>query len=205
MFSVHEGGDKTNRQQARMERERQRWQEVKLTVDSGACDHVINPAQVSQKINTDTPAVRNEVTYRSASGHPLPNLGEVKLQGTTQEGGELELTMQVAGVKKPLASVRKMCKAGNRVVFDDEGDYVQNKASGTKIPITQEDGTYQVSMWVPITEEQENTLQGNMFAALGKESESALPFERDVFAQEDDEVRHNAPGVSSGSVFPRRA
>jgi hypothetical protein len=113
--------------------------------------------------------------------------------------------MQVAGVKKPLASVRKMCKAGNRVVFDDEGDYVQNKASGTKIPITQEDGTYQVSMWVPITEEQENTLQGNMFAALGKESESALPFERDVFAQEDDEVRHNAPGVSSGSVFPRRA
>jgi hypothetical protein len=111
--------------------------------------------------------------------------------------------MQVAGVKKPLASVRKMCSAGNRVVFDDEGDYVQNKTTGTKIPITQEEGTYQVTMWVPVTEDQETTLQGNMFAALGEERE--LTFEGDTFEQDEGGARPNAPGVSSGSVFPRRA
>jgi hypothetical protein len=59
--------------------------------------------------------------------------------------------MQVAGVNKPLASVRK-CMAGNRVVFEDQGDtsvggYVQNIESGTRVPITKEGGTYQVSLW----------------------------------------------------------
>ena len=62
--------------------------------------------------------------------------------------------MQVAGVKKPLASVRKMCAAGNRVVFEDteddlQGGYVQNKTTGVKIPITKEGahGTYEVNLW----------------------------------------------------------
>ena len=186
----------------RAAREHARWQEIKMTVDSGACDHVIPPKQVCQTVEVDTPAVRNAVTYCSASGHPLPNLGEVKVQGETNSGGNLELTMQVAGVKKPLASVRKMCQAGNRVVFDDAGDYVENKQTGIKIPITQEDGTYQVSLWVELDDTRRKTLEGNMFNVLqdGAEDEEEQEGDNDVSA-----FPRNEPGTSSSSGFPRRA
>ena len=95
------------------------WQELKVTMDSGACDHVLNPKDVDASEVNITDAVRRGVTYSCAGGLSLPNLGEVRIDGMTGEGQELNLTMQLAGVKKPLASVRKMCKAGNRVVFDE--------------------------------------------------------------------------------------
>ena len=93
------------------------WKEIRMTIDSGACDHVIAPRTVAgHEVNTKTAAVKRGVTYYTASGHPLPNLGEVTLSGKTADGLGLNMTMQVAGVKKTLASVRKMCEAGNRVV-----------------------------------------------------------------------------------------
>ena len=96
----------------------QSTRQIKLTVDSGACDHVIPPHLVSQPINKNTPAVKSGLAHSSASGHRLPNLGEVKVQGEVADApneGGIELTMQVAQVKNPLASVKKMCAAGNRL------------------------------------------------------------------------------------------
>jgi len=130
------------------------WKEIRMTIDSGACDHVVNPRTVrGRAVDTKTEAVRNAVTYYTASGHPLPNLGEVRLCGSTAEGLGLNMTMQVADVKKTLASVRKMCEAGNRVVFEDgpdgSGGYVENKAwNGQRVPILKDAGTYQVVMHV---------------------------------------------------------
>ena len=141
------------------------WQELNITVDSGACDHVLGPKEVSPQEVQVTDAVRRGVTYTTASGHPLPNLGEVRMMGTTAEGQELNLTMQAAGIKKPLASVRKMCRAGNRVVFEElsesQGGYVENKQSGARIPIVKQDGTYRVSVWRLRKRD-----SGNMFSAL---------------------------------------
>ena len=63
------------------------------------------------------------------------------------------MTMQVAEVQKPLCSVRKMCTAGNRVVFEENanhpelGGYVENIGTGTRIPIRKLGGTYQVELW----------------------------------------------------------
>ena len=98
--------------------------------------------------------------------------------------------MQVAGVNKPLASVRKMCSAGNRVVFEDQGDttvggYVQNIASGTRVPITKEGGTYQVSLWTQSAKQAGNP---SYFAAL---------------SEEDSEPADS--GTASSSTFPRPA
>ena len=49
------------------------------------------------------------------------------------------MTMQVAGVTKPLGSVRAMVKANNRVVFDDDekagGSYIMDKGTGVKTRI----------------------------------------------------------------------
>jgi hypothetical protein len=137
----------------RAEQEDVSWPEIKVTVDSGACDHVISP----ELVNTDrvrvTDSVRNGLTYRTASRHVLPNLGETTVAGVTGTGHPINMTMQVAGVNKALASVRKMCKAGNRVVFEDGGNeqvggYVQDIESGERVPIFKEGGTYQVSVWI---------------------------------------------------------
>ena len=51
-------------------------------------------------------------------------------------------------MQKPLASVRKICSGGNRVVFDDEGSYVENKVTGKRTEVVKEGGTYAVVMWV---------------------------------------------------------
>ena len=86
-----------------------------MTIGSGACDHVVNRHEAPGKVR-ETVASRSGVTYYTASGEPIPNEGEVTVEGVTENGEELSMTMQVARVKKPLASVRKMCRAGNRVV-----------------------------------------------------------------------------------------
>ena len=46
---------------------------------------------------------------------------------------KLPMTFQVAKVRGPLGSVRRICEAGNRVVFDDEGEgsYIESKKTGT--------------------------------------------------------------------------
>ena len=67
----------------------------------------------------------------------------------------MNMTMQVAGVRKPLASVRKMCEAGNRVVFEDRSShegYAEHINTGVRIPILKDDGTYQVAIWIPGTQ-----------------------------------------------------
>ena len=37
------------------------------------------------------------------------------------------MTFQVAKVRGPLGSVRRICEAGNRVMLDDDGSYIESK------------------------------------------------------------------------------
>ena len=57
--------------------------------------------------------------------------------------------MQIAEVKKALASVRAICEGGNRVIFDQEGSYIENKATGKRTKMEQGPNGYTVSIWVP--------------------------------------------------------
>ena len=48
-----------------------------------------------------------------------------------------------------LASVAKICGAGNRVIFDDEeGNYIENKKTGQRTWMTKRNGVYFYEMWV---------------------------------------------------------
>ena len=92
------------------------------------------------------------MSYTTACGTVIPNQGEIDVSAVTDDSVDLELTIQVADVKKPLSAVRKICKAGNRVVFDDDekGCYIENKITKARTQISFEDGTYAVNLWVPI-------------------------------------------------------
>ena len=55
---------------------------------------------------------------------------------------------QVCEVNKALLGVKKMTAAGNRVVFDQDGSYIEDKRSGERMWLAEEDGMYMLTMWV---------------------------------------------------------
>ena len=124
------------------------WTTLKMTMDSGACDHVVHPKELKTVQVKKTAA--SGTSYMSASGNEIKNLGEADINAYTPEGYHLELAVQLAEVNKNLAAVRKICSAGNRVVFDDDfgGGYVENKTTGIRIPIEKDQGTYAVTLKV---------------------------------------------------------
>ena len=58
------------------------------------------------------------------------------------------MTLQAAPVDRPLGSVKRMCQAGHRVVFDSDGSYVLNKATKEVNWLREENGNYMLDMWV---------------------------------------------------------
>ena len=58
------------------------------------------------------------------------------------------MTFQVANVRGPLGSVRRICEAGNRVVFDEEGSYIENNTSKKRTKIDKVKGVYLLKLWV---------------------------------------------------------
>ena len=59
------------------------------------------------------------------------------------------MSMQVCDVTKPLGSVRAMLQAGNRVIFDEGGSFIENKASGVRANIEDRNGVFVFDLWVP--------------------------------------------------------
>ena len=59
------------------------------------------------------------------------------------------MAAQVADVNKALLSVSRIVKAGNRVVFDSEGSYIEHKTTGEWKPLEEKGGIYTLKIWVP--------------------------------------------------------
>ena len=67
---------------------------------------------------------------------------------TTQDGALRTMTAQVCSMGQNLMGVRRVCAAGNRVVFDPRCSVIQNLRTGAITPVHRADGVYQVAMWV---------------------------------------------------------
>ena len=59
-------------------------------------------------------------------------------------------------------SVKRVCRHGNRIVFDDEGSYVENKQTWEQLKIIEEDGDYILEAWVKTGQEAEPTFGGQV-------------------------------------------
>ena len=118
-----------------------------MAVDSGATETVINEEMLDTIETKEGARSRQGVIYEVANGVRIPNLGEKQFVGTTQEGISRRLTAQVCDVNKGLLSVHKVTKAGNRVVFDDEGSYIEDKATGDHIALHERNGMFMLKMW----------------------------------------------------------
>ena len=100
-----------------------------------------------------------------ANGDEIDNKGEKKLVGNMVtflggDSGGRGITAQICDVHRPLMSVKRMCKSGHRVVFDDEGSYIESKQTGEKLRIIEEDGEYLLDVWVKAKETNSATFGG---------------------------------------------
>ena len=119
-----------------------------MTVDSGAGEVVI-PEDALQGIPTrQSPGSQAGVMYEVANGELVPNEGEEEFVAETEDGHLKSIVAQVCKVNKGLMPVKKMCQHGNRVIFDDEGSYIQNKRTGEVTWLREAVCVYQLSFWV---------------------------------------------------------
>ena len=126
------------------------WKRISLTVDSGACENVIDAGEeVPNYPVKEGRASKLGVKYASATGEEIPNMGEIMLPMYTHGGGKNKMCMQVAEVSRPLASVKRICEAGHTVVFDEEGSYMYNKTTHELNFFREEGCNYMFDVWIP--------------------------------------------------------
>eukprot|EP00973_Karenia_brevis_P046684 6476251-Karenia_brevis.AAC.1 len=63
----------------------------------------------------ETAASASGLCYLGADGSEIPNLGERRIYAMAEDGTTSKMKFQVCPVTKPLASVSRMARAGNRV------------------------------------------------------------------------------------------
>ena len=96
-------------------------EKVTITVDSGAAD-TVGPKSIAQGIPIKpTKASQLGENYRAANGTTIKNYGQKRLEGVDANGINTGITIQVADVRKTLASVGKMTEAGNIIIFSKVG------------------------------------------------------------------------------------
>jgi hypothetical protein len=80
----------------------------------------------------------------------IPNLGEKRFLAVPDGGGGSlrKMKAQVCEVNKPLMSVKRILQAGNRVIFDTEGSYIEDKETGEIMPLREEGGMFMLKLWV---------------------------------------------------------
>ena len=133
---------------------------LSIAIDSGASETVIPYTMLKSHPILETEASKSWMNYASATGEPIPNLGEQKLPLVTCEETLRGMTFQAAPVSRALGSVKRQCSAGHRCVFDEEGSYIENKNTGEINWLREEDGNYMLDTWVMPKGEVERMWQG---------------------------------------------
>ena len=128
-----------------------KWVMISTVLDSGAVRHV-TPNGVFSLTVSESERSRDGHKYYGPAGEPITNLGTQSVKGTTEEGQPLAVGFDVANFTRPLASVSEIAKKQFRVVFDDDGSYIQNKKSGKRIAVNQEGNLYVLDLWVQVPE-----------------------------------------------------
>ena len=129
------------------------WIEVEFMMDSGATDTVMPADELEEVPVEESTGSRLGWSYRVANGDEVANEGQKTFTGYTWNGDQWSstpktVTAQVANITQPLMAVKKMAKAGYRVIFDEEGSGALNKITGEWTPLNEKEDAYFLKMWV---------------------------------------------------------
>jgi hypothetical protein len=123
--------------------------QINMMVDSGATETVMTETDLEGVIDiTEGVQCKRGQHYQCANGSKIPNLGERKFLGWTEEDGQKGITAQVCSVTQNLLSVSGMTKKGHKVVFDEAGSYIEDKSTGEKSWMHEVNGMYMLKLWV---------------------------------------------------------
>jgi hypothetical protein len=125
-----------------------KWAKLEAVVDSGAAESVAPSSMAPWLPTVPSEGSRRGQCYLSASGTKLENKGEKRFDMVTAEGNWGQATFQVAEVTRPLCSVTKICDRGNKVVFEKDGGYIYNYATGVKTKFDRQNNVYVMEMYV---------------------------------------------------------
>jgi ribosomal protein L34E len=124
------------------------WEEVELAVDSGATETVVGESMIKNASTQPGEASKRGAKYEGADGTIIRNQGEKRFHAESTEGVRRRFVAQVTDVNKGLLSVSKLAKAGHKIVFDTEGSYIEDKATGEVMNLTESGGMYMLKIWV---------------------------------------------------------
>ena len=133
-----------------------KWVRVPIAMDSGSMANV-TPPQIFSCLIQATDASKNKEKFHGADASPILNLGSqhVSGQSDSETPVNIDVDFEVANITRPLGSVSKLVKKKNIIVFDEgEGNsYIQNKTSGEKVSLREENGLYYLDVWVQVPED----------------------------------------------------
>ena len=121
---------------------------VRAVIDSGAEDTVAPPNVLPGTVQP-SPMSKAGLTYRSASGEPIKNLGQTTVQFEDGRQRRCGMHFQVAEVDRPLISVVRLVDAGNRVVFGPTGGFIAHVATGRRVQLVRDGNVYTLDMHLP--------------------------------------------------------
>ena len=123
------------------------WERIEITLDSGAAE-TVGPKGAVGNVRIRRDNGREGIMYRAANGNTMPNYGEQRLAWESEEDSKGGINIQVTDVTKVLASVGKICEAGNRVVFEPEGGYIERISDGNRTKFKKKGAVYVLETWV---------------------------------------------------------
>ena len=170
------------------------WEVIQVTLDSGAVDTVTPPSTAKYFPIFETEGSKRGLHYRAANGTRITNHGARNVRGISADFKPMNMIMNVADVKKTLASAYQIVDAGNTVVLDREYSYIVDKLTGEKTTVKVENGEFIFDLWVPapnnpdmppikvkdgiyaaLTEEEEEENQDNTHTPVGFIRQEILP------------------------------
>ena len=134
-----------------------RWEKVRLYMDSGAMETVIPPSE-AKSIKTRKDDGMSKVQYRVANGEVIPNLGVKRMTWKSEEGFLGKMDAQVTAVTKPLASIGKICDAGNQVMMGPNGGWIENLKTKQKTAIHRVGRQYVMDIEVRARDEEDQLM-----------------------------------------------
>jgi hypothetical protein len=129
--------------------ETEKYSLIEITVDSGAAESVLPSDALPQFPLEETIQSKDGEEFVAANGGIIRNEGERKVSVYTLDWKQKDITFQVTGVNKALASVSRICDKGHRVVFDSGQSFIQNKLNGEVLPLRRKNGVWVLEVWVP--------------------------------------------------------
>ena len=108
------------------------------------------PPHVATHFNLEhTEMSKSGPGFKAANGSPIKHFGQRSIRGVGDQYQLLNMTAQIADVRNTLGSVHQMIRAGNCVHFESGNCYIEHVASGRRAPMVENNGTFEVGLWVP--------------------------------------------------------